>query len=249
MKIETRKGKLLLSALLLWLAFAPLAQAFYNPSTGRWLNRDPIGERGGANLHGFVDNAPSHRFDALGLQPLPVPVPPGPPIVVLPPPGVPPNIIPFPTPPPVVRPIGPPQVAACILVAVGGWYLGDWIGEETGIHDGLGDAIGGIIAPPIIGGAGGTWPGSPLPAGSPDPLTLPVVNTGTCGKCGNGCKPCPPNSPAWEVNEPGHGSPTTHWHWIEYHQVPANWNKPGSKYKPCDCRPIRQSSPTKPPGA
>lgn len=46
MKIETRKGKWLISALLLWLAFVPLAQAFYNPSTGRWLNRDPLGEPG-----------------------------------------------------------------------------------------------------------------------------------------------------------------------------------------------------------
>ena len=39
MKIETRKGKWLISAVLLWLAFAPLAQAFYNPSTGRGLNQ------------------------------------------------------------------------------------------------------------------------------------------------------------------------------------------------------------------
>ena len=118
------KGKLLVSALLLWLAFAPLAQAFYNPSTGRWLSRDPLGERGGANLHGFVDNNPANRFDALGLQALPVPVPPGPPT----------NIIPFPTPTPVPRPIGPPQIAACVAVAIAGYELGQAIDES---QDGL----------------------------------------------------------------------------------------------------------------
>ena len=26
------------------------ARAFYNPTTGRWLSRDPIGEKGGNNL-------------------------------------------------------------------------------------------------------------------------------------------------------------------------------------------------------
>ena len=46
MKIETRKAKWLTSALLLWLAAAPLGQAFYNPNTGKWLTRDPIEEKG-----------------------------------------------------------------------------------------------------------------------------------------------------------------------------------------------------------
>jgi hypothetical protein len=229
-------------------SFPPVSRGCaYKTTSGRlaWPSRDPNAERGGANLYGFVDNNPASRFDALGLQALPVPVPPGPPIVVLPPPGVPPNIIPFPMPPPVVRPIGPPQVAACIAVAVGGWYLGNWIGEETGIHEGLGNVIGVIIAPPVIvGGADGTYPGSPFPAGTRDPLTLPRVNPGPCGKCGNKCNPCPPNSPAWEVNKPGHGSSTTHWHWIEYHQRPPTHPK-----FPCECVPIRQDSPTKPIGA
>ncbi len=44
------------------------AQAFYNPSTGRWLSRDPIEERGGLNLHGFVGNDPIARFDQDGRQ-------------------------------------------------------------------------------------------------------------------------------------------------------------------------------------
>ena len=67
MKTETRKGKWLISALLFWLAFAPLAQAFYNPSTGRWLSRDPIEERGGINLGAFTRNNPISKFDLLGM--------------------------------------------------------------------------------------------------------------------------------------------------------------------------------------
>ncbi len=46
------------------------AQAFYNPSTGRWLNRDPIEERGGINSFEFVNNSPIGKIDSLGLMPL-----------------------------------------------------------------------------------------------------------------------------------------------------------------------------------
>ena len=41
---------------------------FYSPSLGRWLNRDPIEERGGENLYAFCDNSPPHSFDALGTS-------------------------------------------------------------------------------------------------------------------------------------------------------------------------------------
>jgi RHS repeat-associated protein len=40
---------------------------YYNSQTGRWLSRDPIGERGGDNLYAFVSNAPSNRIDRNGL--------------------------------------------------------------------------------------------------------------------------------------------------------------------------------------
>ena len=40
----------------------------YNPSTGRFLCKDPIGELGGRNLYGFVGNDPVDRFDPLGLM-------------------------------------------------------------------------------------------------------------------------------------------------------------------------------------
>jgi len=40
---------------------------YYNPSTGRWINRDPIEEDGGLNLYGFVGNSPLNYIDPLGL--------------------------------------------------------------------------------------------------------------------------------------------------------------------------------------
>lgn len=40
---------------------------YYNPSTGRWPSRDPIGERGGLNLYGMVNNNPVNHWDYLGL--------------------------------------------------------------------------------------------------------------------------------------------------------------------------------------
>lgn len=39
----------------------------YYAELGRWLSRDPIGERGGMNLYGYVENSPSNSFDPLGL--------------------------------------------------------------------------------------------------------------------------------------------------------------------------------------
>jgi len=40
---------------------------FYNPESGRWLNRDPIQEEGGLNVYGMVGNNPVMRWDYLGL--------------------------------------------------------------------------------------------------------------------------------------------------------------------------------------
>jgi RHS repeat-associated protein len=70
--------------LLMWLAVVQTGWGFYNPSTGRWLSRDPIGEEGlerarghdsgfaaeerpGRNLYGFVQNNPGKCVDVLGL--------------------------------------------------------------------------------------------------------------------------------------------------------------------------------------
>ena len=40
----------------------------YQPKTGRWPNRDPIGEQGGLNLYGFVGNDGLNTLDILGLK-------------------------------------------------------------------------------------------------------------------------------------------------------------------------------------
>jgi RHS repeat-associated protein len=41
---------------------------YYNPKHGRVINRDPIQEAGGNHHYGFVGNAPSRRWDVLGLK-------------------------------------------------------------------------------------------------------------------------------------------------------------------------------------
>jgi RHS repeat-associated protein len=40
---------------------------YYDPVTGRWPSRDPIGERGGMNLYDFVVNNGVNKIDYLGL--------------------------------------------------------------------------------------------------------------------------------------------------------------------------------------
>ena len=44
---------------------------FYNPSWGRWINRDPIREAGGSNVYGMVGNNPINRVDPWGLTDYP----------------------------------------------------------------------------------------------------------------------------------------------------------------------------------
>jgi len=41
---------------------------YYDPVTGRWPSRDPIQERGGMNLYGFVGNDGVNKWDILGLK-------------------------------------------------------------------------------------------------------------------------------------------------------------------------------------
>ena len=60
--------KCLLVACVLW-GCAPVVQAFYNPSSGQWLSRDPIGEWGGVNVYSPLLNRPVDLFDPLGLEP------------------------------------------------------------------------------------------------------------------------------------------------------------------------------------
>jgi RHS repeat-associated protein len=43
---------------------------YYDPVTGRWLSRDPIGEWGGMNLHAFVNNDAINSWDICGMAEL-----------------------------------------------------------------------------------------------------------------------------------------------------------------------------------
>ncbi|MDD4406065.1 MAG: RHS repeat-associated core domain-containing protein [Parabacteroides sp.] len=40
---------------------------YYSPALGRWMSRDPIEEKGGLNLYGFVNNDPVNKWDRLGM--------------------------------------------------------------------------------------------------------------------------------------------------------------------------------------
>jgi Peptidase M76 family len=55
-------------ALIAWLLLPKTGNCFYNPSTGRWLNRDPVGEKAGHNLYTFLRNKPASSVDLLGLM-------------------------------------------------------------------------------------------------------------------------------------------------------------------------------------
>ena len=45
------------------------AYRYYDPLSGRWPSRDPIGENGGINLYGFVENDGVNKWDNLGEAP------------------------------------------------------------------------------------------------------------------------------------------------------------------------------------
>ena len=47
---------------------------YFDPVTGRWPSRDPIGEIGGVNLYGFVGNEPMNNVDYLGALARPQPL-------------------------------------------------------------------------------------------------------------------------------------------------------------------------------
>jgi hypothetical protein len=93
------------------------------------LNRDPIEEKGGFNLYGFVYNSPMYSYDVLG-QYVQAPV-------------VPPRVI---RPLPIYRPPAPVarfalRCGAAGATAVGGYWVGSKLDEELGISDIVSDAI------------------------------------------------------------------------------------------------------------
>jgi hypothetical protein len=51
----------------LWLS-ALSTSAFYNPTEGRWLSRDPVGEKTTKSLYALVDNDTIESWDINGLH-------------------------------------------------------------------------------------------------------------------------------------------------------------------------------------
>ena len=117
---------------------------FYNPMLGRWMTHDPIGEKGGLNLYGFVGNSPVDFVDPVGEDPLkPNPIGPG---ITPAPPG------------------GPGRTIGTIAGKMIGSGIGAYIGAIGGLEGGIpaGGAIGGAIGGPggaimggLIGGGAG----------------------------------------------------------------------------------------------
>jgi len=220
----------------------------YQPSTGRWPNRDPIGELGGINLYAYVYNNPLSYIDRDGLDvaaPLPEPPPtipsprppfPSPP--TLPPSRPLPRPIPLPpTTPPTIPPPRPPPggpAAACVAAAVIGWEIGRAIDE----------AQGGLIS--------GYW-------GEQFSDCYQAIKD-KCRKPCPPCKPYPEGTRAYRVDRVPPSSAHSPWtgdhmHWFRVNQDKASckcfWNKDKKAGPHDETEPItpQGGTPTVPAGA
>lgn len=84
----------------------------YNPNTGRYIQKDPIGLNAGINWFGYVGGNPLIYSDLFGLQALPSPTPTPQPLPV-------PQTTTFPQTPPANDPVFNPRMAGA-LISVGG---------------------------------------------------------------------------------------------------------------------------------
>jgi RHS repeat-associated protein len=80
-KIAGDRDSLFLYAGYLWHAQSGLDLTLfraYDPNFGRWISRDPLKEKGGINLYGYVGNNPVNWWDPYGLVGEPFVLPPNP---------------------------------------------------------------------------------------------------------------------------------------------------------------------------
>ena len=128
------------------LGSARVGYRFYEPNLQRWLNRDPIGENGGVNLHAFVANEPVSRHDALGLE-IPWPERPG----LRPYPGLPGRQ-------PSSRP--PRDISSCLEGCDKQWKADTAACDRIADKAGKGLAVGSGIFCTVIGARGGGMSGA-----------------------------------------------------------------------------------------
>jgi RHS repeat-associated protein len=64
----------------------------FDPTTGRYIESDPIGLGGGINSYAYVNDAPTMEYDADGLEAVSYLIHHGPPVESVPPPFLPPEI-------------------------------------------------------------------------------------------------------------------------------------------------------------
>ncbi len=91
---------------------------FYDSATGRWINRDPLGENEGPNLYGYVGDSPDNYNDPQGLF--------------------------APTPPPVRIPPVVVEINPFFAAAYAGYVTGELInavGESTGAYNAIAQEI------------------------------------------------------------------------------------------------------------
>jgi len=106
---------------------------YYEPALQRWVNRDPLGEKGGGNLMRFVGNAPTVAVDPFGLfQPS---APPGASLT-----GA--GVLDLLTADIATVGLGT-TVAAGAGTFAAGFGVGYLIGDATGLHDAVGNFLGG----------------------------------------------------------------------------------------------------------
>jgi len=120
--------------------FLHVGARYYDPATGRFLQRDPIGVSAGPNVYAYVGTAPTRWVDPTGTEPLP-PLTPG-------------NIF--------RKPIWLPDIVDTTLGRLGGyaslcwgaWKLGSAIGDFFNKRFDLPNKIGSVFATPSPPGPG-----------------------------------------------------------------------------------------------